>query len=94
MTGDGPWPVEQMFAFIRKARTSRPVRIEAQHEVRGYPTRVCDPATTTDDEFGFVTSDFKVLRCAKIDARQPGAPDESGGECDDAAASASLRARC
>lgn len=56
--------VEQMFAFIRKARTSHPVRIETQYdEVRGYPTRVCvDPATTTDDEFGFVTSDFKVLR--------------------------------
>jgi len=59
--------VEEMFAFIRKARTTHPVRIEAQYdEVRGYPTRVCvDPATTTDDEFGFVTSDFKVLRLRK-----------------------------
>jgi hypothetical protein len=60
--------VEQMFDFIRRAWTSRPARLEVQYdEAHAYPTRVCiDPAAhITDDEYGFVTSDFIVIHAAR-----------------------------
>ena len=55
--------VERMFAFIRRAWTLRPSRMDVQYDpVRGHPTRVCvDPTPVTDDEFGFLVTDFKVL---------------------------------
>ena len=55
--------VEKLFAFIRKAWTSRPIHMDAQYDqARGYPIRVCvDPSGVSDDEFGFVISDFSVL---------------------------------
>jgi len=56
--------VEKLFAVIRQAWTSRPSRMEVQYDqARGFPIRVCvDPAaSTSDDEFGFVITDFKVL---------------------------------
>jgi len=70
VTGDGVQysTVEQMFEFIRTAWTSGPARLEARYdEAHGYPTRVCiDPAAhITDDEYGFVTSDFTVIHTAK-----------------------------
>jgi len=71
--GAGPVPVaaelvqyatvEKLFAFIRQAWTSRPVHMEVQYDqTRGFPIRVCvDPATVSDDEFGFLITDFSVL---------------------------------
>jgi len=71
--GAGPVPVaaelvqyatvEKLFAFIRQAWTSRPVHMEVQYDqARGFPIRVCvDPATVSDDEFGFLITDFSVL---------------------------------
>ena len=56
--------VEHLFAVIRKASTSRPFSMEAQYDqARGYPTRVCvnPAATVSDDEFGFLITDFKVV---------------------------------
>ena len=55
--------VERQFAFIRKALEGRPYRVDVRFDPRrGYPTRVCvDPSVVTDDDFGFVITDFKIL---------------------------------
>lgn len=63
--------VEKQFEFIRTALKSRPDRLNVAYDQdRGYPTRVCvDPSPVTDDEYGFVVTDWRIL-----DAKQ--APDE------------------
>ena len=63
--------VERQFAFIRKAVERQPYRVDVQYDPRrGYATRVCvDPSAATDDEFGFVITDFKNLPNAA--ARSP-----------------------
>jgi Family of unknown function (DUF6174) len=55
--------VERQFAFIRKAVERRPFRVDVRYDPRrGYPTRVCvDPSVVTDDDFGFLITDFKIL---------------------------------
>jgi hypothetical protein len=55
--------VEKQFAFIRTAWDSKPLRVEVQYDQRrGYPIRVCvDPGLPTDDEFGFLLTDFRVV---------------------------------
>jgi hypothetical protein len=60
--------VEKLFAFIRKAWTSRPSHMEVQYDqARGYPIRICvDPTNVSDDEFGFLITDFKVLSNAAL----------------------------
>jgi hypothetical protein len=74
--------VEKLFAFIRKAWTARPsdpdpgdlmrvptrFRMDVQYDqARGFPTRLCvDPSTVSDDEFGFLITDFKVLSKAGL----------------------------
>ena len=66
--------VERQFAFIRKAVERRPYRVDVQYDPRrGHPTRVCvDPSVVTDDDFGFVITDFKVLpNAAARSPRQP-----------------------
>ena len=54
--------VEKQFAFIRTAWGSRPHAVSVTYDQRlGYPTRVCvDPTLATDDEFGFVITDFRA----------------------------------
>jgi hypothetical protein len=55
--------VEKQFAFIRTAWGNRPHAVSVTYDQRlGYPTRVCvDPAlAATDDEFGFVITDFRA----------------------------------
>lgn len=60
--------VEKLFTFIRKAWTSRPVHMDVQYDqARGFPIRVCvDPTTVSDDEFGFLINDFRVLSNAGL----------------------------
>jgi len=56
--------VERLFAFIRAAWGRHPSKMDVEYDpARGYPTRLCvDPmAGVTDDEFGFLVTDFKVL---------------------------------
>jgi Family of unknown function (DUF6174) len=69
--------VEKLFAFIRKAWTSRPLHVDVQYDqARGYPIRVCvDPGKVTDDEVGFVISDFSVL---SNDGVRSGGPADNG----------------
>lgn len=59
--------VEKQFAFIRTAWDSKPSRVEVQYDQqRGYPIRVCvDPGLASDDEFGFLLTDFEVLPNAR-----------------------------
>jgi hypothetical protein len=59
--------VEKQFAFIRTAWNSKPVGMNVEYDQRlGHPIRVCvDPTLVTDDEFGFVVTDFKVLSGAR-----------------------------
>jgi uncharacterized protein DUF6174 len=60
--------VEKLFAFIRKAWTSGPVRMQVQYDqARGFPISVClDPAAAvSDDEFGFLITDFRALSNAR-----------------------------
>ena len=69
MTGDVAQysTVEQCAHSFARAWISHHARIDAQYDaIHGYPTRVCvDPTDIADDEFGFVTSDFKVIHVAK-----------------------------
>lgn len=61
--------VEKLFAVIRKAWTSRPSHMEVQYDqARGYPIRLCvnPAANVSDDEFGFLITDFKVLSNAGL----------------------------
>jgi hypothetical protein len=56
--------IEKLFAFIRTAWARSPSNMDVQYDqARGYPTRLCvDPAiNVSDDEFGFLVADFKVL---------------------------------
>src|SRR4051812_26961159 len=55
--------VEKQFAFIRTAWNSKPVGMKVEYDQRlGYPIRVCvDPTLGTDDEFGFIVTDFRVI---------------------------------
>ena len=56
--------VERLFAFIRTAWARTPSKMDVEYDqARGYPTRLCvDPAANvSDDEFGFLVTDFKVL---------------------------------
>ena len=54
--------VEKQFEFIRTAINSKPNRLNVAYDQdRGYPTRVCvDPSPVTDDEFGFVVTDWRI----------------------------------
>ena len=59
--------VEKLFAFVRKAWTNRPFRVDVQYDqALGYPirVRVYPQANVTDIDFGFAISDFRaeVLR--------------------------------
>jgi hypothetical protein len=59
--------VEKQFQFIRTAWNSKPLGMRAEYDQRhGYPIRVCvDPSLVTDDEFGFVVTDFRVIPDAR-----------------------------
>ena len=64
--------VERLFGFIRAAWGRHPSKMDVAYDpVRGYPTRVCvDPAANvSDDEFGFLVTDFKVLSNAAVPRR-------------------------
>ena len=59
--------VEKQFAFIRTAWNSKPVGMNVEYDQRlGHPIRVCvDPTRVTDDEFGFVVTDFRAIPDAR-----------------------------
>jgi len=59
--------VEKQFQFVRTAWNSKPVGMKVEYDQRlGHPIRVCvDPSRVTDDEFGFVVTDFRAIPDAR-----------------------------
>ena len=70
--------VEKLFAFIRKAWTNRPFRVDVQYDqLRGYPIHVCvyPKANWNDIDFGFATSAFRDLAEMRVSRDRGGASD-------------------